>query len=346
MKTINWKKWLSFFMAFTFLFLGTVIEKQEVYAAQKSINFIKIMQNGKNIAKKTWNVKAGHKEKITIKTKPSIRKKNIKFQSSDEEVVTVNKNGMIKAKKAGSARITITISKRGYKTKKTWIIISVQEEERNNAENTTDTSGSTESTEPSESIKPAETPEPEVPEENKDNPGEIVENPTTPEENGTNTEKGKILVAYFSWSGTSEKIAQNIIAQTGADSFRIERETPYSDDYNTVAYGEAKEEADANARPKVKEPLTSIAEYNKIILCYPIWWHTAPMTVGTFLESYDFTGKSIYPISQSASMSVSQYEESVAFIKNCAGGAMVDDGIFTKNNEEIKKYIENTVLKP
>ena len=70
------------------------------------------------------------------------------------------------------------------------------------------------------------------------------------------------------------------------------------------------------------------------------------MTVGTFLESYDFTGKSIYPISQSASMSVSQYEESVAFIKSCAGGAMVGDGLFTKNDEEIKKYIENTVLKP
>ena len=53
-------------------------------------------------------------------------------------------------------------------------------------------------------------------------------------------DNGKILVAYFSWSGTSERIAQNIIAQTGADSFRIERETPYSDDYNTVAYGGGK----------------------------------------------------------------------------------------------------------
>lgn len=346
MKTINWKKWLSFFMAFTFLFLGMVIERQEIHATQKSINSIKVIQNEKNIAKKTWNIKAEHKEKITIKTKPSIRKKNIKFQSSDKEIVTVNKNGIIRAKKAGSARVTITVSKRGYKTKKTWIIISVQEEERNNAENATDTSDDTENTESPESVKPTETSEPEVPKEDKDDLVAIVENPAKPEENGTGTEEGKILVAYFSWSGTSEKIAQNIIAQTGADSFRIERETPYSDDYNTVAYGEAKEEADANARPPIKEPLASLAEYNKIVLCYPIWWHTAPMTVGTFLESYDFTGKSIYPISQSASMSVSQYEESVAFIKNCAGGATVDDGLFTKNDEEIKKYIENTVLKP
>lgn len=77
-------------------------------------------------------------------------------------------------------------------------------------------------------------------------------------------------------------------------------------------------EAETNARPPLKDPLPSVAQYDKIILCYPICWHTAPMTVGTFLESYDLTGKYIYPISQSASMDVSQYRQSVAFIKECA----------------------------
>lgn len=168
--------------------------------------------------------------------------------------------------------------------------------------------------------------------------------PNVPENTDSN-DNGKILVAYFSWSGTSEKIAQNIIAQTGADSFRIERETPYSDDYTTVAYGEAKDEADNNARPPLKNPLDSVADYDKIVLCYPIWWHTAPMTVGTFLERYDLTGKTIYPISQSASMSTSQYDESVAFIKDCAKGATVDDGLFTKDNDAIREYVENTILK-
>lgn len=123
-------------------------------------------------------------------------------------------------------------------------------------------------------------------------------------------------------------------------NFCIERETPYSDDYNTVAYGEAKDEADNNARPPIKEPLASVAQYDIIILCYPIWWHTAPMTVGTFLESYDLTGKTIYPISQSASMDAAQYSQSVDFIKECAKGAVVDDGLFTKDNEVIRSYIE------
>ncbi|OKZ79809.1 MAG: hypothetical protein BHW08_09670 [Clostridium sp. CAG:12237_41] len=151
------------------------------------------------------------------------------------------------------------------------------------------------------------------------------------------------MVAYFSWSGTSERIAKNIIEQTGADSFRIEREIPYSSDYQTTAYGDAKTEADTNARPAIKDPLQSVAQYDKIIVCYPIWWHTAPMTVGTFLESYDLIGKKIYPVSQSASMDKSQYDESVTFIKGCAKGATVDDGIFSKNTTEIQTYISRII---
>lgn len=86
----------------------------------------------------------------------------------------------------------------------------------------------------------------------------------------------KILVAYFSWSGTSQKQAEAVAAHTGGELYRIERETPYSTDYNTVAYGEAKDEADANARPPIKDPLSSISAYDKVVLCYPIWWHTVP----------------------------------------------------------------------
>lgn len=69
------------------------------------------------------------------------------------------------------------------------------------------------------------------------------------------------------------------------------------------------------------------------------------MCVGIFLESYDLTGKTIYPISQSASMDVSQYEQSVQFIKDCAKAAMVDSGIFSKDDSEISNYITEIVLK-
>ena len=265
---------------------------------------------------------------------------------------------MIQAVSAGTVKITATAADGSGKRAVCTVKIEEQEtanettkpEETNKPEETPKPEESTrpnETTEPGETNKPEDTAKPEE----TGQPGETSkpEETAKPEETNKPEETakpqgGKLLVAYFSWSGTSERIAKNIITQTGADSFRIERETPYSDDYNTVAYGEAKDEADSNARPPLKNPLESVAEYDQIVLCYPIWWHTAPMTVGTFLETYDLTGKTIYPISQSASMDVSQYNQSVEFIKECAKGAVVDDGLFTKDNAVIQSYIAETVL--
>ena len=352
----TWKRYVSVLIAFALVvesIAGMGHHKAEA-AARKTIRSVGIMQGGKNVTKKTLKMKAGAKKKLTVKAKTTLSQKNVKFRSSNKKVVTVNKNGKLTAKKSGSAKITVTVSKKGYKTKKTWVKVSVEKEDKAPAATQSPAPAvPTESPDvPANTAVPTETPGTDVTAAPTTTP-EVTEapNPTgTPDATVTPTpdsgnDNGKILVAYFSWSGTSERIAQNIISQTGADSFRIERETPYSDDYNTVAYGEAKDEADNNARPPLKDPLESVASYDKIILCYPIWWHTAPMTVGTFLESYDLTGKKIYPISQSASMNTSQYDQSVAFVKECAKGATVDDGLFTKDSNAIQEYIENTVLK-
>lgn len=223
--------------------------------------------------------------------------RNIKWSSSNKAVVTVSKNGTVKAKKAGKATIIAKVYKKRLKCK---VVVKKKESNTNNENSKSNISN--------------------------ENIG------------------SKILVAYFSWSGTSEGIAKNIIKQTGADYYRIERKVPYSNDYATVGYGDAKTEADTNARPEIKNAPKSIDQYDKIVLCYPIWWHTAPMTVGTFLEKYDFTGKIIYPVSQSASMDRSQFKTSVAFVKTNAKGATVDDGIFTTNSTRIKEYIDQKVL--
>lgn len=367
-----WKRYVSVLIAFA-LAAGSIAgigSQRAEAAARKTIRSVKIMQGGKNVTKKTLKMKAGTMKKLTVKAKTKLSKKKMTFRSSNQKVVTVNKKGTLKAKKAGSARITVTVSKKGFKTKKTWVKVSVGKREKapEAAQNQTPSVPAKSPDVPGNVPAPTgmpetgvtavpttppavtETPDPTAPPAVTETPDptatpDATESPTvTPTPNGGN-DHGKILVAYFSWSGTSERIARNIISQTGADSFRIERETPYSDDYTTVAYGEAKDEADNNARPPLKNPLDSVASYDKIVLCYPIWWHTAPMTVGTFLESYDLAGKTIYPISQSASMSTSQYDQSVAFIKECAKGAIVDDGLFSKDNDVIRGYVENTVLK-
>ena len=142
---------------------------------------------------------------------------------------------------------------------------------------------------------------------------------------------GKTLVVYFSWStsGNTEKMATYIQKQTGGDILRIEPATPYPTDYNKT--GEvAKAERDDNVRPEIANLPASVSEYDTIFVGYPIWWHTAPMIIGTFLNNYDLTGVEIYPFTQSASMDKEQFNNSMDFVKENAKGANVHDGLFVE----------------
>lgn len=145
---------------------------------------------------------------------------------------------------------------------------------------------------------------------------------------------GKTLIVYFSWStsGNTEKMATYIQEQTGGDLLELEPLNPYPTDYNEC--GEvAKVERDENARPEIANLPDSIAEYDTIFVGYPIWWHTAPMIIGTFLENYDLTGVEIYPFTQSASMDTEQFENSMEFVRENAAGANVHDGLFIRAND-------------
>ena len=121
---------------------------------------------------------------------------------------------------------------------------------------------------------------------------------------------GKTLIAYYSRRGenyvngsirnlklgNTEVVAQKIKALLpDADVFQIDTTYEYSKSY-MACIEEAKQELHDQARPEVKNPLESIDEYDTIILGYPNWWGTMPMVCYTFLESYDFTGKTIIPL--------------------------------------------------
>ncbi|HML66708.1 MAG TPA: flavodoxin [Dysgonomonas sp.] len=106
----------------------------------------------------------------------------------------------------------------------------------------------------------------------------------------------KILIAYFSWGGTTQQIAENISTQTGGTLFRIETVNPYPTEY-TPCTVVAKEERDNGIHPELKSVVENMAEYDIIFVGCPVWWHTAPMAIWSFLESegYDFSGKTIIP---------------------------------------------------
>lgn len=142
--------------------------------------------------------------------------------------------------------------------------------------------------------------EPQTPEiENPEKPDDGGEDtPDDPEQPGDNPDtpggNGKILVAYFSWGGTTQRMAQEIVRQTGADLFRIEPVVPYPTEY-TPCTEVAREEKDNNARPAIVSKVENWADYDTVFIGCPVWWWTTPMIICTFAESYAFKGKTVVP---------------------------------------------------
>ena len=167
---------------------------------------------------------------------------------------------------------------------------------------------------------------------------------TAEETDGAGAEHN-ILVAYFSWSGNTQEMASYIAEQTGGDLLEIQPATPYPEDYNECG-DVALEERDNNERPAIANLPESIDQYDAILIGYPIWWHTAPMIIGTFLENYDLTGVDVYPFTQSASMDTEQFQNSMDFVRESAAGATVHDGLFVRPSDTagIDSYLSENSL--
>lgn len=109
-----------------------------------------------------------------------------------------------------------------------------------------------------------------------------------------NAKTDKVLVAYFSWSGNTQHVAEYIAQQTGGTLFRIEPLKPYPEEY-VPCTEVAKKEKEANARPAIKDRVEDWDSYDTVFIGCPVWWWTAPMIINTFAESYDFKGKTVIP---------------------------------------------------
>lgn len=106
----------------------------------------------------------------------------------------------------------------------------------------------------------------------------------------------KKLVAYFSASGTTRKLANTLAEVVGADTYEIKPTTPYTGkdlNWNNSQSRSSVEMADINSRPALADKNADIAAYDTIFLGFPIWWYVAPHIINSFLESYDFSGKTI-----------------------------------------------------
>lgn len=107
-------------------------------------------------------------------------------------------------------------------------------------------------------------------------------------------EAKKVLVAYFSWSGNTRIIANQIKEITGGELFEIQTAKRYPEEYRSCTEI-AKREKEADTRPELKTKVKDMETYGIIFTGYPNWWGTAPMAIWTFLESYELSGKTVIP---------------------------------------------------
>ena len=113
---------------------------------------------------------------------------------------------------------------------------------------------------------------------------------------------GRKLVAYFSASGVTASLAKTLAEATGADLYEIKPKVPYTDadlNWNDKQSRSSIEMNDPTSYPEIADKGANIAEYDIIFVGFPIWWYVAPTIINTFLESYDFSGKTIVPFATS-----------------------------------------------
>lgn len=114
----------------------------------------------------------------------------------------------------------------------------------------------------------------------------------------------KILITYFSASGVTAAAAKTLAKAAGADLYEIKPEVPYTDadlNWNDKKCRSSVEMSDPSSRPALADHDANIDKYDVVFLGFPIWWYVAPTIINTFLESYDFSGKTIVPFATSGS---------------------------------------------
>ncbi len=141
---------------------------------------------------------------------------------------------------------------------------------------------------------------------------------------------GKMLIAYFSGSGNTRGIAREIQKQTGADMVELTCESPYSSDYNTLV-DESQRDQRIQARPKLTTHVENMEGYDIVMLGYPVWWASVPMPIASFLDGYDFSGKTILPF---ASFDYSGLGQSLSDISKLAPEATMGGSLAVQYSGE------------
>ena len=155
----------------------------------------------------------------------------------------------------------------------------------------------------------------------------------------------RILIAYFSASGTTARAAKNLAEAAGADLYEIKPSVPYTRadlNWNDKESRSSVEMNDKSFRPPLADKNAGINAYDTILLGFPIWWYVAPTIINTFLESYDFTGKTIIQFATSSGSGFGGTVEGLT--GSVSPGTVIREGKLLTGNpskDSLKRWVES-----
>lgn len=151
------------------------------------------------------------------------------------------------------------------------------------------------------------------------------------------------LVAYFSASGVTAKVAEKLSEAIGADLYAIEPEVPYTKadlDWMDKKSRSTIEMNNPASRPAIAGKRDNMNDYDTVFVGFPIWWYVAPAIINTFLESYDLTGKTIIPFATSGGSDMGKTNEKL--LPSCKGAKLLDGKVFkaSVSGADLAKWAE------
>lgn len=151
------------------------------------------------------------------------------------------------------------------------------------------------------------------------------------------------LVAYFSASGVTAKVAEKLSEAIGADLYAIEPEVPYTKadlDWMDKKSRSTIEMNNPASRPAIAGKRDNMNDYDTLFVGFPIWWYVAPTIINTFLESYDLTGKTIIPFATSGGSDMGKTNEKL--LPSCKGAKLLDGKVFkaSVSGADLAKWAE------
>ena len=150
------------------------------------------------------------------------------------------------------------------------------------------------------------------------------------------------LVAYFSASGVTAKVAETLSEAIGADLYEIEPAVPYTKKDLNWMDNKSRSTVEMNdpaSRPAIAGMRDNMKDYDTVFVGFPIWWYVAPHIINTFLENYDLTGKTIVPFATSGGSDMGKTNEKL--MPSCAGAKLIEGKVFnhSASHEELAAWV-------